>query len=85
MMDLVKHAFACDLTRIASVQLSRGFSGIVHSWVDATQGYHTISHLDGDNTIASREMAPGVNGRSAEWPRPTSSDPRHGQRSMGGS
>jgi len=49
MMDLVTHAFACDLTRVASVQLSRGFSGIVHSWVGATQGHHTVSHNDGDN------------------------------------
>src|SRR5690606_16354940 len=28
MMSIVAHAFACDLTRIASVQLSRGFSNI---------------------------------------------------------
>lgn len=49
MMDIVAHAFACDLTRVASIQLSRGFSQIVHSWVGATQGHHTISHNDGDN------------------------------------
>jgi hypothetical protein len=50
MMDLTVRALACDLTRVASVQLSRGFSGIVHSWAGASQGHHTISHLDGDNT-----------------------------------
>lgn len=49
MIDIVKHVFACDLTRVASIQLSRGFSGIVHSWVGATQGHHTVSHNDGDN------------------------------------
>lgn len=49
MMDIVTHAFACDLTRVASIQLSRGFSQIVHSWVGATQGHHTVSHNDGDN------------------------------------
>lgn len=49
MIDLVTHAFACDLTRIASIQLSRGFSLITHSWVGATQGHHTISHLKTDN------------------------------------
>lgn len=49
MMDLVKHAFACDLTRVASVQLSRGFSQIVHDWVGVTQGHHTVSHLAGDH------------------------------------
>jgi hypothetical protein len=49
MMDLVAQAFWCDLTRVASVQLSRGFSGIVHSWAGSTQGHHTVSHLDGDH------------------------------------
>ena len=56
MMDLAVHAFACDLTRIASVQLSRGFSNIVHSWVGATQGHHTISHLSGDNTTQLQDI-----------------------------
>ncbi|HEY6727190.1 MAG TPA: DUF1552 domain-containing protein [Polyangiaceae bacterium] len=50
MMDLAVHALACDLTRIASVQLSRGFSNIVHEWSGHTQGHHTISHLSGDHT-----------------------------------
>ena len=49
MMDLVTSAFACDLTRVASVQLSRGFSNIVLDWVGMTQGHHTVSHLDGDH------------------------------------
>jgi hypothetical protein len=49
MMDLAVQAFSCDLTRVASVQLSRGFSNIVHSWAGASQGHHTISHLDGDH------------------------------------
>jgi hypothetical protein len=50
MMDLMAHALSCDLTRVASVQLSRGFSNIVHDWVGSSQGHHTVSHLDGDNT-----------------------------------
>jgi hypothetical protein len=50
MMNLAVHALACDLTRVASVQLSRGFSNIVHEWAGASQGHHTVSHLDGDNT-----------------------------------
>jgi len=49
MMDLAVHSLACDLTRVASVQLSRGFSNIVHEWSGHTQGHHTISHLDGDH------------------------------------
>jgi hypothetical protein len=50
MIDLTAHALACDLTRVASIQLSRGFSEIRHEWHGHTQGHHTISHLDGDNT-----------------------------------
>lgn len=50
MMDIAVHSLACDLTRIASVQLSRGFSNIVHSWKGVSQGHHTVSHLDGDHT-----------------------------------
>jgi hypothetical protein len=49
MMDLAVHSLACDLTRIASVQLSRGFSNLVHEWFGHNSGHHTISHLDGDN------------------------------------
>jgi hypothetical protein len=60
MMDIVTHAFSCDLTRIASVQLSRGFSNIVHSWANTsgsiTQGHHTISHLAGDNTAVLQDI-----------------------------
>jgi hypothetical protein len=52
MMDLASHALSCDLTRVASVQLSRGFSGIVHSWAGVNQGHHTVSHNDGDNRAA---------------------------------
>lgn len=49
MIDLAVHSLACDLTRVASVQLSRGFSNIVHEWSGHNQGHHTISHLDGDH------------------------------------
>src|SRR5215471_8179015 len=44
MLDLVLHAFACDLTRVASVQISHGFSGVVHTWLGQTVGHHTMSH-----------------------------------------
>jgi hypothetical protein len=49
MMDLAAHALACDATRVISVQLSRGFSNIVHEWAGVSQGHHTVSHLDGDH------------------------------------
>lgn len=37
-------ALACDRTRIASVQWSRSFSPIRHTWVGVTQDHHTLSH-----------------------------------------
>ena len=37
-------ALACDRTRIASVQWSRSFSPIQHTWVGVTTDHHTISH-----------------------------------------
>ncbi len=49
MIDLAVHALACDLTRVASVQLSHGFSGIVHDWLGLTMGHHTMSHDETKN------------------------------------
>jgi hypothetical protein len=44
-------ALACDLTRVATVQWSRSFSPIVHSWVGVTRDHHTISHLSDPASI----------------------------------
>jgi hypothetical protein len=41
---MVAAAFACDRTRIASLQYSRGFSNHVHNWVGANATHHTLSH-----------------------------------------
>jgi hypothetical protein len=51
MMDIVTHAFACDLTRVASIQMSRGFSNVTHTWLGHTAGHHTMSH---DATVDRR-------------------------------
>jgi hypothetical protein len=37
-------ALACDRTRIASVQWSRSFSPIRHTWVGVSSDHHTLSH-----------------------------------------
>jgi hypothetical protein len=37
-------SFACDRTRIASVQWSRSFSPIRHQWVGVNTDHHTLSH-----------------------------------------
>jgi hypothetical protein len=44
-------ALACDRTRIASVQWSRSFSPIRHTWVGVTTDHHTISHKTDAATI----------------------------------
>lgn len=44
MSDIVVQALACDLTRVASLQISRGFSHITHSWLGHTSTHHTMSH-----------------------------------------
>jgi hypothetical protein len=42
--DLAVRALSCDLTRVVSLQLSRGFSEIRHNWIGAPAGHHSISH-----------------------------------------
>ena len=48
---MVAAAFACDRTRIASLQLSRGFSNHIHTWLGAKETHHTISHGAGNAGI----------------------------------
>jgi uncharacterized protein DUF1552 len=49
MFDIMVHALACDLTRVASVQLSRGFSNVTHTWLGQTVAHHSTSHENADN------------------------------------
>jgi hypothetical protein len=49
MLGLIPHVFACDLTRVASVQLSCGFSNVTHTWLGHDTAHHTMSHEDADN------------------------------------
>jgi len=42
--DLAVRALSCDLTRVVSLQFSRGFSGVRHNWIGAPDGHHSISH-----------------------------------------
>ncbi|HTV17868.1 MAG TPA: DUF1552 domain-containing protein [Polyangiaceae bacterium] len=44
MSEIVVQALACDLTRVASLQISRGFSHITHTWLGHTSTHHTMSH-----------------------------------------
>jgi hypothetical protein len=47
MNKLSAAAFACDRTRIASMQYSRGFSRHTHTWLGQKDWHHTISHNAG--------------------------------------
>jgi Protein of unknown function (DUF1552) len=47
MNRLAAMAFACDRTRIASMQYSRGFSRHTHTWLGLKDWHHTISHNAG--------------------------------------
>jgi hypothetical protein len=49
MLGMVPHIFACDLTRVASVQLSAGFSNITHTWLGHSVAHHSMSHENVDN------------------------------------
>jgi hypothetical protein len=53
MNKLVVATFACDRTRIASLQYSRAFSHQKHRWLNINEGHHDISHKSGDKRIAT--------------------------------
>lgn len=56
MMDITGHMLACDRTRIASLQLSCGFSNVTHSWLGHTSAHHTMSHDNSDRRQQLQEI-----------------------------
>ena len=44
MMDIITHAFACDVTRVMTLQLSYAFSHVLHTWLGHTSDHHNMSH-----------------------------------------
>ncbi len=59
-MDLLTMAFACDLTRVASMQWENSVGGTRFSWLGASRGHHDLSH-DPDSTADSKEMLTKIN------------------------
>jgi uncharacterized protein DUF1552 len=51
MNKLTVATFATDRTRVASLQYSRGFSQIKHTWVGANSAHHTLSHMTSQKTV----------------------------------
>jgi hypothetical protein len=54
MTKMVVAALASDRTRIASLQWSRGFSQIRHTWVGANDAHHTLSHITSEKTVLAK-------------------------------
>ena len=44
-------AFACDRTRVASLQWSRSFSMVRHTWLGSSEGHHTLSHDSNERPV----------------------------------
>jgi len=51
--DLLASAFACDRTRVASLQWSRSFSMVRHTWLGSNEGHHTLSHDVNERPVLS--------------------------------
>lgn len=59
MMDIIAATFACDLTRVMSLQMSHGFSDIRHGdWAPGAgnTGHHTYAHNGNDDTVAQTQI-----------------------------
>ena len=54
-MDMLALAFACDLTRVSTIEWSKSaVSPTVLSWLEINQSHHDISHAgDSDTVVAS--------------------------------
>ena len=48
--DLLVSALGCGMTRVATLQLSHTVGPHVFSWLDLSEGHHTLSHSDDGNT-----------------------------------
>ena len=55
-IDLLAMAFACDLTRVASFQISTSLNRIRYPWLDSMGEGHTLSHSGASNSAASAEL-----------------------------
>jgi hypothetical protein len=51
---MVVAALASDRTRVATLQYSRGFSQIKHSWVGANAAHHTLSHETAQKDVLAK-------------------------------
>jgi hypothetical protein len=55
-VDLLSVAFACDLTRVASLQFSTATNGIGATWLDSPSDGHLLSHSGPTDTDAIEQL-----------------------------
>jgi hypothetical protein len=55
-LDLLALAFACDLTRVASVQFSTAINAIGFPWLNSTAEGHNLSHRGPSDTAAKDQL-----------------------------
>ena len=55
-LDLTVAALACQMTRVATVQLSHTVSPVVFSWVGNTESHHSLSHAPDSDTQSLNQL-----------------------------
>lgn len=55
-LDMLAAAFACDLTRVASFQISTSLNRIRYPWLDSTGEGHALSHSGPSDTEARTQL-----------------------------
>lgn len=55
-VDLLSVAFACDLARVASFEISTGLNRIRYPWVNSLGEGHPLSHMSPDDPTAHTEL-----------------------------
>ena len=55
-MDLLAMAFACDLTRVATLQWTTVQAGKVFTWLGQSQPHHALSHSGDGDTISQNQL-----------------------------
>ena len=48
-MELAVTALACDITRVATIQMSHTVAPTVFTWCGLSEGHHSLSHIDDAN------------------------------------
>jgi hypothetical protein len=59
-MDLMVMAFACDLTRVGTLQWENSVGDVRFTWLNLTRGHHDMSH-DGDTVTQTIEDLTNIN------------------------